>query len=174
MALKTLTGVQPDPSMTQTLYNEALAAGADCYVSYQGDPAATSFNANQYFDDVYNLQWFVGALQVAGFNYLAQTGTKVPQTESGMDGLKGAYQSVCQQAVINQYAAPGTWNSSTTFGNQTNFLANIANVGYYIYSTPISQQSQAARVARQAPVVQIALKAAGAIQSSSVIVNVNP
>lgn len=173
MHLKDLTGVQPDPSMTQTILNEAKAAGADTYISLQGVPKVFCVGANSFFDQVYNLQWFVGALQVAGFNFLAQSATKVPQTESGMDGLKGAYRAVCEQGITNQYGAPGQWNSSTTFGNQGDLLANIAQRGYYIYSVPIAQQSQAARVARQAPLVQIAFKEAGAIQSSTVIVNIN-
>lgn len=173
MHLKQLLGIQPDPSMTQTLLNLAQSAGADCYVSLQGDPCVFTSGKNKFFDQVYNLEWLVGALQVAGFNYLAQSATKVPQTEQGMDGLKGAYRSICQQAVTNQYSAPGTWTSSTTFGNQALFLQNIAQYGYYIYSQPISQQLATARQARQAPLVQIAIKEAGAIQSSDVIVYVN-
>ncbi len=173
MNLKDLIGVQPDPSMTQTLYNKAEAAGADIYASIQGVPKVICFGANHYFDQVYNLRWFVGALQVNGFNYLAQASTKVPQTETGMDGLKGAYRQVCEQAVSNQYAAPGAWTSPTTFGNQADLLANVLQLGYYIYSQPIVQQSQVDRAARKAPLVQIALKEAGAIQTSSVIVNVN-
>ncbi len=171
--LKDLSTIQPDPSMTQTLLNLCQAAGADVYVSLQGVPKIFCSGENQFFDQVYNLQWFVGALQVAGFNYLAQSSTKVPQTENGMDGLKDAYRKVCEQAVTNQYSAPGTWNSSTTFGNQGDFLANITQRGYYIFSLPIAKQSQAAREARQAPLVQIALKEAGAIHSSSVLVYVN-
>lgn len=171
--LKDLAGIQPDPSMTQTLLTKALAAGADTYVSLQGVPKIFCSGQNQFFDQVYNLQWFVGALQVAGFNYLAQADTKVPQTEAGMDGLKNAYRSVCEQAKTNQYSAPGTWTSPTTFGVQVDFIQNIAQRGYYIYSSPIATQLQTARAARQAPLVQIALKEAGAIQSSTVIVYVN-
>lgn len=173
MHLKDLIGVQPDPSMTQTLLNKCIAAGADTYVSLQGVPKVFCSGENSFFDQVYNLQWFVGALQVAGFNFLAQSATKVPQTENGMDGLKAAYRNVCEQAVTNQYSAPGEWNSSTTFGNQSDFLENIQQRGYYIYSQPVAQQSQTAREARQAPLVQIALKEAGAIHSSNVIVFVN-
>lgn len=173
MHLKDLIGVQPDPTMTQTILNLALAAGADTYISLQGVAKVFCSGANSFFDQVYNLQWFVGALQVAGFNYLAQSSTKIPQTESGMDGLKGAYRNICEQGITNQYGAPGTWNSSTTFGNQSDFLANISQRGYYIFSLPISQQSQTDRVARKAPLVQIAFKEAGAIQSSTVIVNIN-
>lgn len=173
MHLKDLTGVQPDPTITQTLQNNATAAGADTYVSLQGVAKVLCSGLNSFYDQVYNLQWFVGALQVAGFNYLAQSSTKIPQTESGMDGLKGAYRNVCEQGVTNQYLAPGSWNSSTTFGNQQDFLQNIAQRGYYIFSIPIATQSQTDRAARKAPLIQIAAKEAGAIQSSTVIVNIN-
>lgn len=173
MNLKDLATVQPDPTMTQSLQTLATAAGADTYVSLQGVSKVLCAGTNSFFDQIYNLQWFVGALQVAGFNFLAQSSTKLPQTENGMDGLKGAYRSICEQAVANQYSAPGKWTSPTTFGVQADLIANIAQRGYYIYSQPISQQTQTARAARQAPLVQIAIKEAGAIQSSTVIVNVN-
>lgn len=173
MNLKDLVGVQPDPSMTQTIYNEAKAAGADIYASIQGVPKVICFGANHFYDQVYNLQWFVGALQVAGFNFLAEAATKIPQTESGMDGLKGAYRVICEQGITNQYGAPGSWTSSTVFGVPADLIANVAQRGYYIFSQPISQQTQTARAARQAPLVQIAFKEAGAIQTSNVIISVN-
>lgn len=173
MHLKTLSGVQPDPNLTQTLLNQALIAGADTYPSLQGVSKTFCSGANDFFDNQYNLQWFAGALQVAGFNYLATTNTKIPQTENGMDGLKGAYRAVCQQAITNQFLAPGSWTSATMFGNVADLVRNILQVGYYIFSTPIAQQLQTARAARQAPLVQIAIKYAGAIQSSSVVVYVN-
>lgn len=173
MNLKTLSGIQPDPTMTQTIYNYAVASGADIYVSIQGDPAVICMGANNFYDAVYNLRWFVGALQVAGYNFLAQSSTKIPQTEVGMDGFKSAFRTVAQQAVTNQYLAPGTWTNPTTFGVQALFFSNIAQFGYYIYSQPIAQQLQTARAARQAPLCQIAIFPAGAIQSGGVIVYVN-
>lgn len=173
MHLKDLATIQPDPTMTQTFLNEALAAGADTYPSLQGVAKVFCSGANHYYDQVYNLQWFVGALQIAGFNYLATSSTKIPQTENGMDGLKGAYRAICEQAVTNQYVAPGVWNSPTTFGNQADFFSNIVQRGYYIYSLPIALQNQADRASRVAPLVQIAVKEAGAIQSSTVVVYVN-
>lgn len=173
MHLKTLVTVAADPTMTQTTLNACLLAGADTYPSLQGVPKVFCSGANSFYDQVFNLCWFVQALQVAGFNYLAQSNTKIPQTEAGMDGLKTAYRGVCQQGVNNQYLAPGAWTSSTTFGVQQDFLNNIKQVGYYIYSQPVAQQLAANRAARQAPLVQIAAKQAGAIQSSSVIVYIN-
>lgn len=173
MHLKELAGVQPDDSIDQTDLTACQAAGADVYVSLEGLPKLFCSGENKFFDQVYNLCWFVGALQVAGFNLLAQTSTKIPQTENGMDQLKDAYGSVCEQARVNQYSAPGQWTSPTTFGNQADLLLNVSQRGYYIYSAPIAQQSQVARAARQAPLCQIALKEAGSINSSDVIINVN-
>ncbi len=173
MHLKDLIGIQPDPSMTQTLLTLCQSAGADVYASFQGVPKVFTSGANSFFDQVYNLQWFVGAIQIAGFNFLAQSSTKIPQTENGMDGLKGAYRNVCEAGVNNAYLAPGSWTSSTTFGNQQDFLDNVRQVGYYIYSQPIAKQSANERAARNAPLVQIAVKEAGAIQKSNVIIYVN-
>lgn len=173
MHLKDLTGVQPDPTITQTYLNEAVAAGADTYPSLQGVPKVFTSGENRFFDQIYNLEWFVGALKVAGFNYLAQSSTKVPQTEAGMDGLKGAYRTICQQAVNNGYVAPGSWTNPTTFGNQADLFKNIEQVGFYIYSSPIATQLQVDRAARRAPLVQIAIKEAGALQSSNVLIFVN-
>lgn len=173
MHLKDLQGVQPDPTMTQTLLNKGIAAGADMYVSIQGVAKVFTSGENRFFDQVYNLGWFVGALEIAGFNFLAQSSTKIPQTEDGMRGLKGAYRQICEQAVTNAYLAPGTWTSATTFGNQEDFLANILQKGYYIFSQPIGQQSPTEREAREAPLVQLAIKEAGAEHSSAVIVNIN-
>lgn len=173
MHLKTLPTVQPDPGLTQTLLNKAIAAGADSYVSIQGVPAVFCSGENTFFDQVLNQVWIAGALQVAGFNFLQGASTKIPQTEAGMDALKGAYRTVCEQSVTNGMTAPGLWTSPTTFGNQVDFLANISQYGYYIYSQPVAQQLQSAREARQATVVQIAIKLAGALHSSNVIVNLN-
>lgn len=173
MHLKDLAGVQPDSGMTQTILEKCKTAGADVYISIDGVPKTFSTGGNTFFDRVYNLQWLVGALQIAGFNALATTSTKLPQTEDGMGVLKAAYRSVCEQARTNQFVAAGTWTSGDTFGVLGDFLANISQRGYYIYSSPIATQSQADREARIAPLIQIAVKEAGAIQSSNVLIFVN-
>ena len=174
MQMKQLVGIIPDPGITQTIYNNCSVAGVDIYVSFAGVPAYVSNGANKYFDEVYNLIWFVSQIMVSGFNALLDTGTKIPQTEIGMSYLKSVYRAVCEQAVNNEYIAPGQWNSSQWFGNQQDFINNILQKGYYIYSQPVNQQTEANRVARVAPICQIALKEAGAIQSTSIVVFINP
>ena len=173
MNLKQIKGSQPDPNITPTTKAAAITAGADVYVNIGGSPENLCSGKNDFFDNVYNTLWFSGAVQVAYFNYLAQTGTKILQTESGMTGLKSALARVCNQAVANGFLAPGAWNSSSTFGNLTDFYANIKSYGFYIFSTPVSDQSETDRQNRVAPLVQIAIKFAGAIQSGTVIITVN-
>lgn len=173
MHLKSIAGVNPDGDLTSTQLTEAAAVGADLYASVAGLSCVLSNGANSFFDDVYNLIWLVGALQVAGFNYLRTSATKIPQTEAGMDGLKGAYRDICRQAVANGFLAAGSWTSADTFGNPEDFRRNVSDFGFYVYSAPIALQSGADRAARIAPLVQIAVKYAGAIHSSDVIVNFN-
>lgn len=177
MHLKTLTGINPDTGITQTYLTAANTAGVDTYPSVGGGAQyigkVFSSGGNDYFDNVYNLDWLVFSIQVAGFNALATTSTKLPQTEPGMAVLKGAYINVLQQAKNNGFIAPGTWNSPELFGNPSDLKRNVLNQGYYIYSQPVNQQSQASREARQAPLVRIAVKFAGAIQSSEVLVSIN-
>lgn len=173
MHLKDLVGVTADPTMTQTQLNLCQDCGADAYVNIAGVAKTFTSGANGFFDQVYNRCWFLGALEVAGFNALARVSTKVPQTEPGMTILKGAYRLVCDRAVRNGYCAPGAWNSADRFGDVEAMLRNIEEVGYYIYSLPVNQQAQTEREQRKAPLVQIALKEAGAIHSSNVLVYIN-
>ena len=175
---KTLTGILPDQGINQATLNTCETLGVDTYVSVGGGAQYVgkvfSTGGNDFFDNVYNLDWLVFALQVAGFNAITTIGTKIPQTEPGMAILKGAYIGVLQEAVANLFVAPGVWNSSELFGNPADLRRNILNVGYYIFSQPINLQSQADRVARKAPLIQIAIKYSGAIHSSNVVVSVNP
>lgn len=171
--LKELKGIDPDTGISQTLYNAANVAGVDLYVSYDGVSAVFSTGGNDFFDNPYANLALKFALEAAGFNYLRQTNTKVPQTESGMNGLKDAYEQIMEQFVRNGSFAAGSWTSSETFGNPEIFKNNISARGYYMYSLPIVQQNVTERNARKAPLVQIAAKRAGAIHTSDVLVLVN-
>lgn len=173
MNLQTLQTISPDAGMTQNLKGICQTAGVDIYVSTAGDPGVYSFALNKFADEVYNTIWFVAQLEVNGYNALKQVGTKVPQTEPGMSLLKQAYAAACQQGVTNGFIAPGKWTSAEFFGNQADLIANILQKGFYIYSQPVNQQNTADRVARKAPLCQIAIKEAGAIQTSIVNVFVN-
>jgi hypothetical protein len=170
MHMKDLLTIAADESITQTILEVAKLMGVDTYGSYQGLGKVYSAGENKYFDQVYNLSWIMAELQIAGFNAISTSSTKIVQTEQGVDILKGFYRRICEQAVTNGYVAPGTWNSPERFGNVDDFMRNISERGYYIYSQPISQQSQVDREARKAPLIQLAFKEAGSVHSSNIIV----
>ena len=174
MNLKDLSGVAADTSIDDTIFNELKTLGYDFYCSVQGGLSkVVSSGANQYFDDVFNMNWFVLSQLVAGFNTIATTTTKIPQTEAGMNQIKSALEVVCQQALRNGFIAAGKWTSTDYFGDYETFMRNIEENGYYIYSQPIDEQSASDRQARKAPLIQIAIKYAGAIHSINILINYN-
>lgn len=170
MNLKQLSGVVPDSTINQTIASLCQTAGVDIYTSFQNSPGCYISVANKRSDQVFNIIWFVLALQVAGYNALAQTATKIPQTTQGMNQYVSALKIVCQQAVTNGYLAPGTWTGVDTFGIPADFINNISSYGFYIYFAPVGQQSQAARIAGNIPLCQIAIKEAGSFLNG--IINV--
>ncbi len=171
--LKQLSGITVDQGISQANLTRCGVIGVDVYVPISGRASLFTSGADSFFDEVYNLDWLVFAIAVAGFNALAETSTKLPQTEPGIAVLRNAYANVLKQAVVNGYFAPGSWNSSQLFGNPADLNRNIEQVGWYIYSAPVNAQTQSARVARQAPLIQIAGKEAGAVHSSSVVIFIN-
>lgn len=170
--LKTLTGITGDTGLSDTYLLSAETNGVDIYGNTGGLSVVYSNDNNGYTDDIENALWLKKSIEVAGFNYLRQTNTKIPQTESGMTGLKNAYVQVCEQGIKNGIIGAGAWNSAIPFGDPEDFARNIAEKGYYIYSIPVAQQNQTDREARIAPVVQIAIKFSGAIHHSDVIITI--
>lgn len=173
MHLKQLVTILADDGITQATLDSCQDLGVDVYVPIAGRPSVFTAGANDFWDNVANLDWLVFALTVSGFNALALTGTKVPQTEPGVAVLRGAYIDVLKQAVKNGFLAPGAWNSPELFGNPDALRRNIEEIGFYVWSQPVNLQPQADRVAREAPIIRIAAKLAGAVQSSDVIVSIN-
>ena len=173
MNLKELTGIKPDGNINSTYYNLAKENGVDIYATTEGLSCVYSFDNGYYTDDATNLLWLKKAIEVAMFNVLRKTNTKIPQTETGVTSLKNAISNVFEQGVRNGVVGTGLeWNDSIPFGQPDDFQRNIKEKGYYIYSLPIAQQSQAEREERIAPLVQIAIKMSGAIHSSNVVVQV--
>jgi len=169
MHLKEVVGFIGDTGLIQSTVDSAKQNGVDVYADF-GVPGMLTSGINRYFDQVYSRLALKTRLQIAGFNFLKQTNTKIPQTEEGLNGLKGSYRKVMILFVTNGTFAPGTWNGSTTFGNPGDHIRNIADFGYYVFAEPISKQSQTERDARVAPLVQIASKDSGAFHSSDVVV----
>lgn len=172
MNLKTLAGIVGDDGLSDTYVLNAKENGVDIYGNTGGLSVVYSNDNNGYTDDIKGQLWLKKAIEVAGFNFLRQTNTKIPQTEQSMTGLKNAYAQVCEQGIRNGFIAPGKWDGFVPFGDPEKFMEAIEQKGYYVYSIPVAQQPQSEREARKAPVVQIAIKCAGAIHFSNVIITI--
>lgn len=171
MNLKDLAGIQADTNISESVLQQCANAGADCFPSIEGLPKVISnAQGGMYIDQILNQIWFVNTIQRNVFNVLATTRTKIAQTDANLEIITKTIRQACNQAVTNGYLAPGTWNSSDTFGNYEDFYRNIEEFGYYIYHQPVAEQSQTDRQARKAPVYQIAGKEAGAVHSANILI----
>ena len=106
-------------------------------------------------------------MQVAVYNLLLNTITKIPQNTSGALRIQNVIESVCIQFKRNQMITDGlTWNGDT-FGDRESFISNIKNTGYYIYFTPFAEQSAEDRAAGIIN-FQVAAKLAGGVRTVNI------
>lgn len=167
-----------EPGITAESLTEGQATalrGKNCnvFVNYNNDTAIIQEGVmcnGYFFDEVHGLDWLQNDLQTAVWNLLYTDTNKVPQTNPGINRIVATLESRMEQAVVNGLAAPGQWNGPA-FGAIT--TGQFLTKGYYIYAAPVESQSQAGREARKAPVIQIAVKLAGAVHFADIIVNVN-
>ena len=171
MTYKDLAGVEVDTNINETILAQCEAVGADVYCSIEGLPKVISFKqGGLYFDQITNQIWLRTTVQTTVANLLFTTRTKIPQTTQGVNTIVNAIYGVLNQGVINGMIAAGEWNSPDTFGVYADFMRGIRTQGYYVYFTPLAEQSQADREARKCPVISIAAKEAGAIESANIII----
>lgn len=171
MTYKDLAGIPVDTQISETLLAKCEEVGADIYCSIEGLAKVISFKqGGQYFDEITNQIWLRTAIQTTVANVLFTTRNKIPQTTQGVNILVNAILTVLNQGVINGMIGAGTWNSADTFGVYEDFMRGIRTFGYYVYFTPVAEQSQADREARKCPVISVAVKLAGAIEHANVMI----
>lgn len=169
---QTEPGVIPE-SLTESASLALQAHNANFYATYNNAISITQNGvcaSGQFIDTVWNCAWLKGAVQTNMFNILFQN-NKVAQTDAGMQQLAAGAAAACQQGVNNAMLAPGTWTAGG-FGQL--LTGQFLSKGFYIYVPPISSQAQSARAARQAVPFTIAAKLAGAVNTSAVLIDVNP
>jgi len=169
--LKTLN--VPAEDYSQTEIDKAKRVGLDIYTTIKDVPVVLSSGANDFVDNVYNLMAYVDAVQTDSFNLLKTTPTKVPQTYYGVDQLEDCAEKTTRGFVRAGVFSPGTWTLPDFFGDRDMFLRNIEQNGFYVLAGDLADQSTADRQERKSPVVQIAVKNAGAIHSEDIIINFN-
>ncbi len=160
-------------NLTATQANALSAKNCNAFVAYNNDTAIIQEGVmvnGYFFDEVHGTDWLQNAVQTAVYNLLYTSLTKIPQTDAGINIILSTVTQVLDQAVTNGLVAPGVWNAAG-FGalNQGDTLSK----GYYVYAPPVATQLQADREARKAPVIQCAIKLAGAVHFVNAIISVN-
>lgn len=171
MHLKTLSVSAEE--YTQSEITAAKAVGLDIYATIKQLPVILTSGANDFVDNRYNIIAFIDAVQTDMFNLLKQTGTKIAQTQRGVNQLIDQGEKTTRGFVRAEVFAPGTWSSPDYFGDRETFERSIEANGFYWMAGKLADQAQADRQARKSPVLQCAVKNAGAIHSAEIIINFN-
>lgn len=166
-----------EPGVTYETLTSAQAAAVDAknanvFVYYTNDTAIIQqgvMSNGDFFDERHGLDWLQNYVQTNLFNLLYTSTTKIPQTDAGVTRLLSNVEQSMDQSVTNGLVAPGVWN-----GGPIGQLSpgDTLTKGYYVYAQPLTQQAQADREARKAPLIQVACKLAGAVHYADVQINV--
>lgn len=166
-----------EPGITYETLTTNQAAALDAkncnvFVYYQNDTAILQqgvMSSGDFFDERHGLDWLQNYVQTKLYNLLYTSTTKVPQTDAGVTRLLSNVEQSMDQSVTNGLVAAGVWNGGP-IGQLDS--GDTLTKGYYVYAQPISEQAQADREARKAPVIQVACKLAGAVHFADVQINV--
>lgn len=166
-----------EPGVTYETLTSAQAAAVDAknanvFVYYANDTAILQqgvMSNGDFFDERHGLDWLQNYVQTNLYNLLYTSTTKIPQTEAGVTRLLTNVEQSLDQGASNGLIAPGVWNG----GDIGQITAGVTlTKGYYVWAQPLSTQAQADREKRKAPLIQCAIKLAGAVHYADVQINV--
>lgn len=166
-----------EPGITYETLTTAQAAAIDAingnvYVYYANDTAIIQQGVmanGDFFDERHGLDWLQNYVQTNLSNLLYTSTTKIPQTDAGVTRLMTNVEASLDQAVNNGLIAPGVWNGGPIGQIES---GDTLTKGYYVYADAVANQAQSDREARKSPVIQAAIKLAGAIHYGDVQINV--
>ncbi|EFL4137201.1 DUF3383 family protein [Escherichia coli] len=166
-----------EPGITYETLTTAQAAAIDAingnvYVYYANDTAIIQQGVmanGDFFDERHGLDWLQNYVQTNLYNLLYTSATKIPQTDAGVTRLMTNVEASLDQAVNNGLIAPGVWNGGPIGQIES---GDTLTKGYYVYADGVANQAQSDREARKSPVIQAAIKLAGAIHYGDVQINV--
>ena len=166
LAHKTLVGIAPEP-LTQTQYNNILAAGFNVYANFQGyqleEPGFMSNGAPSYL-------WLFLAVYVAQLQSqemaVLQANPAVPQTNAGEQLLLHAANAAGTYMNAIGFLADGTWEGAGINVPGVSVTQGQAIPGGFLnLAQPYSQQSPSDRAAGKAMPIYSFVTTAGAVQS---------
>ena len=160
-------------TLTETQARALQDKRCNVFVKYDNDTAIIQYgvmSGPMWFDERHGLDWLENAAQNGCYNLQYTSKTKVPQTDDGLNMFVNVLESVFEEGANNGLIAPGRWNSDG-FGQLER--GQILPKGWYIYAPLMDDQDQSIREQRIAPPLQCAIKLAGAINESDIIISVN-
>ncbi|MGK0904026.1 DUF3383 family protein [Klebsiella pneumoniae] len=166
-----------EPGVTYETLTTAHASAIDAingnvYVYYANDTAIIQQGVmanGDFFDERHGLDWLQNYVQTNLYNLLYTSTTKIPQTDAGVTRLMTNVEASLDQAVNNGLVAPGVWNGGPIGQIES---GDTLTKGYYVHADSVENQAQSDREARKSPVIQAAIKLAGAIHYADVQINV--
>ena len=166
-----------EPGVTHETLTTAQASAIDAingnvYVYYANDTAIIQQGVmanGDFFDERHGLDWLQNYVQTNLYNLLYTSTTKIPQTDAGVTRLMTNVEASLDQAVNNGLVAPGVWNGGPIGQIES---GDTLTKGYYVHADSVENQAQSDREARKSPVIQAAIKLAGAIHYADVQINV--
>ncbi|HDS7983279.1 TPA: DUF3383 domain-containing protein [Klebsiella pneumoniae subsp. pneumoniae] len=166
-----------EPGVTYETLTTAQASAIDAingnvYVYYANDTAIIQQGVmanGDFFDERHGLDWLQNYVQTNLYNLLYTSNTKIPQTDAGVTRLMTNVEASLDQAVNNGLIAPGVWSGGPIGQIES---GDTLTKGYYVYADSVDNQAQSDREARKSPVIQAAIKLAGAIHYADVQINV--
>ncbi|MCL8293818.1 DUF3383 domain-containing protein [Klebsiella oxytoca] len=166
-----------EPGITYETLTTAQAAAIDAingnvYVYYANDTAIIQQGVmanGDFFDERHGLDWLQNYVQTNLYNLLYTSTTKIPQTDAGVTRLMTNVEASLDQAVNNGLIAPGVWSGGPIGQIES---GDTLTKGYYVYADAVANQAQSDREARKSPVIQAAIKLAGAIHYGDAQINV--
>jgi hypothetical protein len=160
-------------TLTETQAAALATKNCNVYVNFNNNTAILQQGqvANgYYFDEMHGTDWLQNQIQTDIYNALYSSPTKIPQTDVGIASLATIVAQDCQMAVNNGFVAPGVWTGPPVGALVT---GQMLSTGFYVFQPSVALQSVADRAARKAPTIQAAIKLAGAVHFSNIIVSVN-
>lgn len=160
-------------NLTLSQANALRENNVNVFVAYDNGTAILqegTMAGGWFIDERHGLDWLQNYVQMAVWNLLYTSTTKIGQDDEGSTQLVATVSEALEQGVRNNLISPGVWNSDG-FGALKQ--GDTLSTGFYVYIQPLEEQSAAEREARKAPPIQCAVKLTGAIHFADVTINVN-
>lgn len=172
LCYKTVQGVQPSSSLTQSAVDAIKGLNGNVYIQRGYNHLLLengTVSSGLRYDEVLYMDQIADALQNAAVGLIAENPDKLPQTDDATAQFVNRFSS-----ILMGYAERGILASAVWRGSDVGPVRNgeVVENGFRLWADSYDDQSDADRAAHKAVPVQCALCLAGSIESIVITVNV--